>query len=244
MTEISDLMLQEKDPSKLDISEISSWVFDLDNTIYPAKQSLFPRVAIRMVDWIEERFKLDRKQAEELKNRLFMEYGTTMNGLSSEYSVDPQDFLSYVHDIDLSDLSYDEELDTGIRALPGKKYIYTNGTVLHAKRILQAFGIEHHFEFIFDIFASNHLPKPAMKPYEDFLARSKINPKQAVMIEDMACNLEPAAKLGMRTIWLMAEHSWAKKGATEPYVHFIARDLKQFLSGAKEALDGKSDILE
>ena len=82
-----------------------------------------------------------------------------------------------------------------------------------------------------------------MKPYEDFLARSKINPKQAVMIEDMACNLEPAAKLGMRTIWLMAEHSWAKKGATEPYVHFIAKDLKQFLSGAKEALDGKSDIL-
>ena len=165
-----------------------------------------------------------------------------MNGLSCEYSVDPEDFLSYVHDIDLSDLSYDEELDSGIRALPGKKYIYTNGTVLHAKRILEAFGIEQHFESIFDIFASNHLPKPAMQPYKDFLAKYKINPKQSVMIEDMACNLEPAAQLGMKTIWLMAKHSWAKKGATEPYVHYIAKDLKQFLSDARRLLAGKSDI--
>jgi putative hydrolase of the HAD superfamily len=236
MTEISPSMLQDKDPMKLDISEISAWVFDLDNTIYPAHQSLFPRVASRMIDWIEQNFKLEREQAEALKTRLFLEYGTTMNGLSSEYSVEPEDFLSYVHDIDLSDLSYDKELDAGMSALPGKKYIYTNGTVLHASRILEAYGIGHHFEFIFDIFASNHLPKPALQPYQDFLAQSEINPKQAVMIEDMARNLEPAAKLGMQTVWLMAEHSWAKKGATEPYVHYIARDLKHFLSDAQHVL--------
>ncbi len=244
MTEISDLMLKKKDPRKLDIYGVSAWVFDLDNTIYPANQSLFPRVASRMIDWIEERFNLSRKKAEELKNRLFQQYGTTMNGLSSEYSVDPEDFLSYVHDIELSDLSYDKELDSGIGALPGKKFIFTNGTVLHAKRILKAFGIEHHFELIFDIFASNHLPKPAMKPYEDFLAQSKINPKQAVMIEDMACNLEPAAQLGMQTIWLMSEHGWAKKGATESYVHYISKDLKQFLSDAHQVLASKSNISE
>ena len=234
MTEITELMLKEKDPGKLDVSKISAWVFDLDNTIYPAHQSLFPRVASRMIEWIETNFNLDRKNAEELKNRLFLEYGTTINGLSSEYAVDPEDFLSYVHDIDLSDLSYDEELDLGITALPGKKYIYTNGTVLHARRILEAFGIEHHFELIFDIFASNHLPKPAMRPYKDFLKKSKVDPKKAVMIEDMACNLQPAAELGMKTVWLMADHSWAKKGATEPYVHFIAKDLKQFLLGVKQ----------
>ncbi len=236
MTEISSLMLQEKDPLKLDVSDISSWVFDLDNTIYPAHQSLFPRVAKRMIDWIEQNFKLDRTEAEDLKTRLFLEYGTTMNGLTSEFSVEPEDFLSYVHDIDLSDLSYDGELDAGISALPGKKYIYTNGTVLHASRILEAFGVDHHFEFIFDIFASNHLPKPAMQPYQDFLSISKINPNRAVMIEDMARNLEPAAKLGMQTVWLMAEHSWAKRGATECYVHYIARDLKHFLSDAKQVL--------
>ena len=236
MTEISSLMLQDKDPMKLDVSNKSAWVFDLDNTIYPAHQSLFPRVAKRMIDWIEQNFKLDRTQAEELKTRLFLEYGTTMNGLTSEFLVEPEDFLSYVHDIDLSDLSYDGELDSGISALPGKKYIYTNGTVLHASRILEAFGIDHHFEFIFDIFASNHLPKPAMKPYQEFLAKSKINPKHSVMIEDMARNLEPAAKLGMQTVWLMAEHSWAKKGATERYVHYIARDLKHFLSNAQQVL--------
>ena len=120
MTEISSLMLQEKDPLKLDVSDISSWVFDLDNTIYPAHQSLFPRVAKRMIDWIEQNFKLDRTEAEDLKTRLFLEYGTTMNGLTSEFSVEPEDFLSYVHDIDLSDLSYDGELDAGISALPGK----------------------------------------------------------------------------------------------------------------------------
>ena len=242
MTEISDQMLKEKDPIKLNMSGISAWVFDLDNTIYPASQSLFPRVANRMIDWIEQRLNLNRKLAEELKNRLFLEYGTTMNGLSVEYSVDPEDFLSYVHDIDLSDISYDEELDKGIYALPGKKFIYTNGTVMHATRILEAFGIAHHFELIFDIFASNHLPKPAMQSYQDFIVKSKINPKQAVMIEDMACNLEPAALLGMQTIWLMAEHSWAKKGAAEPYVHFIARDLKQFLSAAQQIIASKSGM--
>jgi len=236
MTDISASMLKEKDPSQLDVSNISAWIFDLDNTIYPAHQSLFPRVAVRMIDWIEQHFKLPRAQAKALKTRLFLEYGTTMNGLSSEYSIAPEDFLSYVHDIDLSDISYDSELDEGISALPGNKYIYTNGTVLHAERILDGFGIKHHFDLIFDIFASNHNPKPAMQPYQDFLAKSNINPHQAVMIEDMACNLEPAASLGMKTVWLMAEHSWAKKGATEPYVHYIAKDLKVFLSSTQKLL--------
>ena len=129
MTEITDLMLKEKDPGKLDVSKISAWVFDLDNTIYPAHQSLFPRVASRMIEWIETNFNLDRKNAEELKNRLFLEYGTTINGLSSEYAVDPEDFLSYVHDIDLSDLSYDEELDSGITALPGKLNVSSFGAL-------------------------------------------------------------------------------------------------------------------
>ena len=221
--------IQNKDVRSFRTSEITDWVFDLDNTIYPARSSLFPRVAARMTEFIAATFSLNDDAAAEMKTRLFRKYGTTMRGLMTEYNMAPDEFLAYVHEIDLSDVSYDDELDRLLSALEGRKHIYTNGTVRHAERILDAFGIRHHFEVIFDIVASDHIPKPNPAPYDRFIEVSGIAPRNAVMIEDMARNLEPAAALGMTTIWLVSDHDWAANGSEQDYVHFIAQDIKQCL---------------
>ena len=219
-----------KHASGLIASNVEDWVFDLDNTIYPAASSLFPRVARRMTEWIMDHFELPEDEAAELKTRLFRQYGTTMRGLMEEYKLPSDGFLSYVHEIDLSDVGYDAVLDEGLKALPGRKHIYTNGTVRHAERILEAFGIRQHFDVIFDIVASDHVPKPHPAPYDVFVARSGINPATSVMVEDMARNLEPAAALGMQTVWLVSDLEWARQGADEDYVQFIAKDVKDLLT--------------
>lgn len=225
-----DRLLADKHISQAAFQHKTDWVFDLDNTIYPAASSLFPRVAERMTLFICEELGLNTEDAAALKTRLFRTYGTTMHGLMKEYNMTPDAFLAFVHEIDLSDVSEDAELDRLLGQLGGRKHIYTNGTVRHAERILEAFGIRQHFDHIFDIVASDHIPKPNPAPYDIFLAQTGIQPEQAVMIEDMARNLEPAAKLGMGTIWLVSDHDWAHKGASEDYVHFIAEDVKHCLT--------------
>ncbi len=216
-----------------DKDNIENWIFDLDNTIYPANSSLFPRVAERMTLFISNKLDLPVNKASELKTNLFRKYGTTLKGLMLEYSMDPKEFLFFVHEIDLSDVKKDFELDKGISNLNGKKYIFTNGTTRHADRILKKYGIEKHFEDIFDIVDADYIPKPNFEPYKIFLKKFKIDPTKSVMIEDMAKNLEPAAKLGIKTIWLKSDYEWASKGASENYIHFVASDLKSFLTKLK-----------
>lgn len=208
---------------------IEDWVFDLDNTIYPAKSNLFARVAEKMTLFLMQEFSLEEADAAALKTRLFREYGTTMHGLMKEFGMDSKPFLDFVHDIDLSDISPDTALDALLGKLPGRKHIFTNGTVAHAENILGAFGLRSHFDVIFDIVAANHEPKPAMRPYEMFLSHSGINPANAVMIEDMAVNLEAPAALGMRTIWIEHDHDWARAGSEQDYVHYQSADIKSCL---------------
>ena len=208
---------------------ITEWVFDLDNTIYPAKSNLFARVAQKMTDFIMVEFSLPEDEAAAMKTRLFRQYGTTMHGLMQEYAMESDKFLSYVHDIDLSDISPDHELSALLEALPGRKHIFTNGTVAHADNILGAFGLRSHFDVIFDIVAAAHEPKPARRPYELFLEQSAIEASQAVMFEDMAVNLRVPHELGMGTIWIEHDHDWAKSGSDEDFVHNQSGDLKTCL---------------
>ena len=215
--------------SDLIASGRDEWVFDLDNTIYPAKSNLFARVAQKMTEFLMQEFTLPEDEAAALKTRLFREYGTTMHGLMKEFGMDSKPFLTYVHDIDVSDIDHDTELDALLAELPGRKHIFTNGTVAHAENILGAFGVRSHFDFIFDIVGANHEPKPAMRPYEIFLAQSAINPDKAVMIEDMAVNLRAPAALGMGTIWIEHDHEWARAGSEQDYVHYQSADIKSCL---------------
>ncbi len=221
---------EHKSPATFPTDEIKDWVFDLDNTIYPAKSNLFVRVAIRITAFVAQHFNVPEDEARVIQKDLFHRYGTTMRGLMVEQGLPPEDFLHFVHDIDVSDLPHETELDAMIGQLPGRKHIFTNGTVPHAENILNAYGIRHHFDQIFDIVGADYIPKPEKQAFDRFMEITAINPESAVMIEDMARNLEPAHHLGMRTVWLASDIDWAARGADEDYVHFIADDLKAFLS--------------
>ena len=219
-----------KSPSTFPTGQISDWVFDLDNTIYPAKSNLFVRVAVRITEFVARHFDVPDDEARVIQKDLFQRYGTTMRGLMVEQNLAPEAFLHFVHDIDVSDLPFEAELDAMLTALPGRKHIFTNGTVPHAENILNAYGIRHHFDHIFDIVGADFVPKPEKQAFDRFMQVTNIDPDGAVMIEDMARNLEPAHHLGMRTVWLASDHDWAQRGADEDYVHFVAEDLKSFLS--------------
>ena len=212
------------------VNEIKDWIFDLDNTIYPARSNLFVRVAVRITEFVATHFKVPHDEARIIQKDLFQRYGTTMRGLMVEQGLAPEDYLHFVHDIDVSDLPHEVELDTMLSRLPGRKHIFTNGTVPHAENILNAYGIRHHFDHIFDIIGADYVPKPEAHAFDKFIQTTGIDPSGAVMIEDMARNLEPAAALGMRTVWLTSDYEWAAKGANEDYVHFVGDDLKSFLS--------------
>jgi len=211
------------------VDAINDWIFDLDNTIYPASSNLFVRVAVRITDFVADHFKVPHDEARVIQKDLFQRYGTTMRGLMVEQGLKPADYLHFVHDIDVSDLARESELDAMLDNLPGRKHIFTNGTVAHAENILNAYGIRHHFNHIFDIVGADFVPKPDAYAFDKFMQTTGIDPDGAVMIEDMARNLEPAAALGMRTVWLNSDYEWAAKGAGEPYVHYTGEDLKSFL---------------
>lgn len=219
------------DRSSLDPSRIEAWIFDLDNTLYPARSNLFARVSQRMTRFVEAEFSLGYEEARALQRRLFREHGTTLRGLMTEYGIDGERFLDYVHDVDLSDITEDAALSAAIGRLPGRKIVFTNGSVPHARRIMSRIGIDGHFEDVFDIVAGDFVPKPDPRPYAALVARSGLVPANCVMIEDMARNLEPAAALGMTTVWLKGDIDWAVEGADADYVHHVADDLTGWLNG-------------
>jgi len=208
-------------------ADASVWIFDLDNTLYPAHSNLFDQVDQRMGSFIQNFLGLDEAGARALQKRYFAAHGTTMRGLMANHAMEPQAFLDYVHDIDLSVLPPADALDAALHRLPGRKIIFTNGSVRHAERITEHMGIADHFEAIFDIVASDYVPKPDATPYRTVVARHGIAPAQAAMVEDIARNLEPAASMGMTTAWVRPP-----KAADQPvpdYVHHLVDDLPEWL---------------
>lgn len=206
-----------------------TWIFDLDNTLYPAHCNLFAQIDQRMGEFICGHFGIALEDAKRQQKGFFNRHGTTLRGLMVEHGIDPAAFLDYVHDIDVSVLPPTPELDTALHRLPGRKMIYTNGTVAHAARVLQRLGISHHFETVFDIVSSDYLPKPQEAPYRKLLAAHGVDPRQAVMVEDMARNLVPAASLGMTTIWIPTTEDWSAPVDGDDHIHHVAPDLTAFL---------------
>lgn len=184
------------------LGSVQTWVFDLDNTLYPASSSLFPQIDQRMRRFIAELLGLDDQDAYTLQKRYYREYGTTLSGLMQVNGVDPDRFLSYVHDIDHSVLVPDLRLAAVLERLPGRKLIFTNGSERHAEAVLERLGIAHRFEAVFDIRAANFIPKPQPHGYLRLIERFGVDPKGALMVEDIHRNLRPAAVLGMRTLWI------------------------------------------
>ena len=178
----------------------NAWVFDLDNTLYPTDYALFSQIDKRMTSFIQDELQVDRDQAFKIQKDYLGEYGTTLSGLMNEHNMPPERFLDFVHDIDVSVLSPNPALAHAIDALPGRKFIFTNGTVDHAARVSQQLGVQHLFHDVFDIVAANYVPKPHMDVYPEMVKAFDIDAAQAVFFEDMARNLAPAHKLGMGTV--------------------------------------------
>ncbi|MBX3455406.1 pyrimidine 5'-nucleotidase [Ferrovibrio sp.] len=217
-----------REPTALRSAE--TWLFDLDNTLYPAKYDLFAQIDRRMGEFIAQQFDLSYDQAKLRQKSFFHSHGTTLRGLMVEYGLDPADFLNYVHDIDLTPLPALPDLRNALEALPGRKLVFTNGTVAHAERVMRHIGIADCFEAVFDIVASGYLPKPHPQPYGKLLAEHGVVPQSCVMVEDMARNLAPAAALGMSTVWVPTKADWsAPRPGEEDHIHHVAPDLTAFL---------------
>jgi putative hydrolase of the HAD superfamily len=178
------------------------WVFDLDNTLYPASANLFALMDIKMGEYVAQIEGVDLIEAKRIQKAYFRDYGTTLSGLMARHSIDPNHYLDYVHDIDLDVLTADHGLAASIDALPGRKLVFTNADSDYGQRVLDRLGLGHCFEAMFDIRDANYVPKPEAAPYDAFCVRHGVDPARAIMFEDMARNLAPAKAIGMGTVWI------------------------------------------
>jgi putative hydrolase of the HAD superfamily len=217
--------------SRLGGRELGTWIFDLDNTLYPASSNLFAEVERRMVAFISERIGIGGAAADRLRSRYFREHGTTLRGLMVNHGIDPLPFLDFVHDIDLSPLAPAPALAEALGRLKGRKIIFTNAPMRHVHSVLRRLGIEAHFEGVFDLAAAGYLPKPTPPVYEKLVRRFTIDPNRAVMIDDVARNLVPAAALGMATVWVRTGTPLAAGEAGDKHIHFETDDVVEWLRG-------------
>ena len=188
----------------MSLSLIKTWIFDLDNTLYPPEENIFSQIDQKMTSFIADNLKISNEEAFNIQKQNFIDHGTTLAGFmnSGNDKIDPDKFLEFVHDINLNSLQEDNDLRKILLLLPGKKYIFTNGTKKHAENVLKKLNLENIFQSIFGIKEANYLPKPNLETYNLFLKTYKIDPKTSIMFEDMGRNLIPAKELGMKTVLL------------------------------------------
>ena len=210
-------------------AHVETWVFDLDNTIYAARHSVFDQIDVRMGSFIAGFLELEPEAARKVQKDYFRTHGTTLRGLMVNHQIDPEDFLEYVHDIDVSRIPPNPDLDAALHKLAGRKVIFTNGSTKHALNVLGQLGVADHFDGIFDIAAADFVPKPEPGPYDQLVKRFAIEPRAAVMVEDMARNLEPAATLGMTTVWVRTKNDWGRENSDADYVHHVIDDVADWL---------------
>jgi putative hydrolase of the HAD superfamily len=222
---------------------VEAWVFDLDNTLYPAEADLFSQINEQIADYVAKLLDLGREEAVARQKAYYHEYGTTLRGLMIEHKIDPDEFLRQAHDIDYSNIRPDPSLGRAIEALPGRKFIFTNGDRPHAERTAEALGITDHFEDIFDIVAADLMPKPNRETYDMFLDRTGVSPVRAAMFEDLSRNLEVPHRLGMRTILIVPggtrdvfREDWDMEGKDTSHVDFVTDDLGGFLNAVNGQL--------
>ena len=205
------------------------WLFDLDNTLYSGQTKVFEQVDKKMSKYISEKLKVDIKEAKEIQKSYFYKYNTTLNGMIKNHKIDADEFLDFVHDIDVDFLKKDLNLAQELGKLEGKKIIFTNGSRKHAINITQRIGVDQYFDDIFDIVDSEFIPKPAIEPYKKLVEKHKIDPNSCVFIEDIARNLKPAYEMGMKTIWIENDEPWAKKFSDSSFIDYKTNNLSEFL---------------
>jgi len=226
-------------PIKRELShfaQVDTWVFDLDNTLYPPHSDLWPKIDARITAYMAAMLGLDGLSARALQKHYYRVFGTTLSGLIHEYQVDPSEFLHFVHDIDRSSLDPNPALAAAIEALPGRKLILTNGSHAHALATAKQLGIGHLFDDCFAIEHADFLPKPHLLTYQRFFERHAVDPARAAMFEDIVHNLEAPHSSGMLTVLVKPRdgaedfrEAWEKHEVTPRHVDFVTDDLAGFL---------------
>jgi len=212
-----------------DLARVESWIFDLDNSLYPASADLFALIDIRMGEYISRLHDCDAQAARLIQKRHFHEHGTTLAGLMRSHDIDPHDFLDFVHDVDLARLTADPDLVAALDRLPGRKFVFTNGDEAYAKRVLDRLGLANAFDGMHDIHAMDYVPKPHPSGYQRLCERHDIDPARALFADDMARNLAPAKALGMVTLWVDNGSEQAGHGADHDFVDYRTDDIGSWL---------------
>jgi len=243
MTLITDRPAPTADDLAAQFSHVREWVFDLDNTLYPRHCDLFAQIDWKMTDYVAKLLDMDKVAARKLQKDLYKEHGTTLRGLMVRHDIDPHHFLDAVHDIDYTPVDPNPALGELIAALPGRKHIFTNGDVPHAQRTMERLGISQHFDSIFDIVASDLVPKPAQAPYDKFFKKHDVMPQSAAMFEDMPRNLEVPKSTGMKTVLIVPAHGsrnnaegWEHEIQNDHAIDFATDDLDVFLADVLSAI--------
>ena len=205
-------------------SHVSAWVFDLDNTLYPPAARLFDQIEVRMTAWVMQELGVDRPEADRLRKHYWATYGTTLAGLMAEHGVDPAPYLIDVHDISLDHLPVDRDLAAHIRALPGRRIVYTNGSAPYAERVLAARGLSGLFDAVYGVEHAGFRPKPERGAFEAVFARDGLRPEVAAMFEDDPRNLAAPHAMGMRTVHVAPDPLDAS------HIHHHTDDLTAFLA--------------
>ncbi len=222
--------------AKRGFSHVDTWIFDLDNTLYPASCNLFSQVDLRMSEYIAKAIGVPREHARHLQKAYYRQFGTTLAGLMKVHKLPPGPFLEYVHDIDLSVVPALPDLAAAIAALPGRRLIFTNGSRVHAENVARKLGVLDLFDDICDIAAIEYVPKPEPEAFDRMLKLHAVPAGQAAMFEDMPHNLVPASTLGMTTVLVHSDYidhpaqlkirEWRE---LPDHVHYLTRDLTKFL---------------
>ena len=212
-----------------DFKKIKNFIFDCDGVLYKDLDAVFGQVSKRMTEYISKKLNLDLKKAKELQTNYFHKYNTSLNGLLIHHDVKAEEFLEYVHDIDLEFMEKDLVLREELLKLNAKKFVFTNGSHDHVKNITKCLGIDDLFDGVFDITDCNFIPKPSLDPYKILIKKFNINPKKTIFIDDIAKNLEPAKKLGMKTVWLINNEYWGKKDSNKNFIDLKIENLSSFL---------------
>ena len=205
-------------------ARVTTWVFDLDNTLYPPHMRLFDQIDVRMTDWVMTALKVDRARADHLRAHYWATYGTTLAGLMSEHGVDPGPYLNEVHDIDFSVLAPDPALSDAIAALPGRKIVYTNACQPYAEKVIAARGLSGRFDAVYGVEHARFHPKPAAEAFATVFGLDGLDPASAAMFEDDSRNLLVPHALGMQTVHV------APTAEPAPHIHHHTDDLASFLS--------------
>jgi putative hydrolase of the HAD superfamily len=212
-----------------DLTHVSTWLFDLDNTLYPAECEFMALVEGRMTEFVARETGLPPAEALALQKKYLNEHGTTLAGLMANHGIDPERFLEEVHDVALDRITPDPALTAALERLPGRRLVFTNGSARHAERLLGHMGIDKLFEDVFHIASADYLPKPDPKTFARMSERHAVRPPETAFFEDSERNLKPAAELGMTTV-LVGSHAAA---STADFVHHRTHDLPGFLASAK-----------